>query len=1191
VSTIHQIYCTHCTHGSSALERREGELARRTLGYSARAGSVGANELRKYYRQVERYTYYYLPRDTPGEDKLRLTAATAPRRLVYLPSSGGLQIVGHVCYRQTDTQGRPGSYFAHVLFRDENQQDGAWSAADCLRLWGAPGWVSEDSPDIPFILPSLDSLGEMRNSQPAAIDDKVFLGFLTAPAGGPFHDPGGVIPRRWREQDATARRQTFAEAFSALLAVVGQPRGSSLLLVVEPSVAALIFYGIVRLLPGGGIGDAISLSTFEPNPERLCTTLAATWLYDPQSTDLRPETYRSRAAVVNTIANRRQESPRPASAYVRCMIEKLAGGDWDAVDRMLSNLQLSGCRAAGDLEQLAEVDRLAPSLLQGRQPPAGDLHRSPMVADYLRRTLAFELARVEDLPSELGPLVGSEAGLLILELLAGETEIPGTGHAVELLMTGLSELQIPELIKLPGVADDRKLAVLARYVGEHGRLPPECEWLWEDAAAAEPARVGRALLPGLLPHLGRETLKRLYQNVADRHGVTFVTCLVQGCRGVRGGRRLLTAVIEAVDEQTLLEIHGRHGETFFREYPQDEPAMADKLHGILRSLPDRPDRFSQRLGVILAGEHLLPTDADQHQAAAWGRCRRAILEIGDLQPQRPSVTWLRPTAALEDACRRMTEAVALALPGDLLEDDRVGSKKQDLLRRIGAGLLGGRQLLPPTVWQHKALWKKIDWYFEMGKWPSARLGKMRPKSASLKSSRRALWLAFAGLAATMALGICIAPFVLPEDPQRQGPSPQGPRARTTDIAQQSTSAAAEARRRAERRRAAGRRAAAEKAARGRREAETAARKRAEEEAARRAAEEAQAAAARDAESRLAEARARAEQEAQQRAEAEVAEGAGRAEQWRHKARQFAHQHYGIFVEELVLTQGVARIPDADIEVRTNPPRLFLGAGRLQLDSGTYEFGEGFELSTPAVRQEIPQLAAELGCASVYVEIQHRTGGPCVVANMVPGGAPAQAEVRSANDRAKAEWNRRCRSITAIVYQNVRRPQAAGEPLSEAAPEVEPPAGQPAGAPPAATPGVEQIGGRLLVEAKPSGFRPDNVYMARVRLQVTTASGSTWPKWVRDDYVTHCVIREHSATGKVRTAELLAVSRPKAEQIFASTVKLEIRFEFYRRAENLPGAQPEKVVQSAWQNLQQIVSGTEYRIKFQIPREQLEKLRK
>ena len=139
MSIIQQIYCTHCTHGSSALERREGDLAHRMLGYSARAGSLEAQELRKCYRQLERYAYYYLPRDTPGEEKLRLIAASAPRRLIFFPSTSGLQVAGQVCYRQTDTEGRPGSYFAHVLFQDEQNGLGRWSPVDCLKLWNARG--------------------------------------------------------------------------------------------------------------------------------------------------------------------------------------------------------------------------------------------------------------------------------------------------------------------------------------------------------------------------------------------------------------------------------------------------------------------------------------------------------------------------------------------------------------------------------------------------------------------------------------------------------------------------------------------------------------------------------------------------------------------------------------------------------------------------------------------------------------------------------------------------------------------------------------------------------------------------------------------------------------------------------------------------------------------------------------------
>ena len=118
MSQVQQLYCTHCTHGTSALDRSREDLANKVLGYSARAGSLqDIDELHRYYRQVERYLYYALPEGTPGEQKLKLTAesAGAPQRLVYCPSISGLQMLGQVCYRQKDVEGRPGSYFAHVL--------------------------------------------------------------------------------------------------------------------------------------------------------------------------------------------------------------------------------------------------------------------------------------------------------------------------------------------------------------------------------------------------------------------------------------------------------------------------------------------------------------------------------------------------------------------------------------------------------------------------------------------------------------------------------------------------------------------------------------------------------------------------------------------------------------------------------------------------------------------------------------------------------------------------------------------------------------------------------------------------------------------------------------------------------------------------------------------------------------------
>ena len=137
-SIIHQIYCTHCTFGSSALERRHGEMASQVTGWDARAGSLQGSELRRCYRQLLPLVRYRLPLDASQDDNLRFDADTAPRRLFYHPATNGLRILGQFSHRQTDASPhhRPGAYFGHVLFADANSDP--WSVLDCLKLWGAP---------------------------------------------------------------------------------------------------------------------------------------------------------------------------------------------------------------------------------------------------------------------------------------------------------------------------------------------------------------------------------------------------------------------------------------------------------------------------------------------------------------------------------------------------------------------------------------------------------------------------------------------------------------------------------------------------------------------------------------------------------------------------------------------------------------------------------------------------------------------------------------------------------------------------------------------------------------------------------------------------------------------------------------------------------------------------------------------
>ena len=71
-SKIDQVYGTHCTYGTSALERRVGDGADDVFGYNIRAGSLEGSELRTHFLAISRYLYYKLPSDGSDDLVLRL---------------------------------------------------------------------------------------------------------------------------------------------------------------------------------------------------------------------------------------------------------------------------------------------------------------------------------------------------------------------------------------------------------------------------------------------------------------------------------------------------------------------------------------------------------------------------------------------------------------------------------------------------------------------------------------------------------------------------------------------------------------------------------------------------------------------------------------------------------------------------------------------------------------------------------------------------------------------------------------------------------------------------------------------------------------------------------------------------------------------------------------------------------------
>jgi len=293
VADIDRLYCTHCTFGTSVLEKRTTENATRVLGYSVRAASITDREkIRRVFRAIERLLSYDLPKGTPPTAKLTYDAAKAPRRLVFMPRLNDHQVVGLMSYRSQDTAGRPGSYFGDFLVsRTGATPSEDWSAVDCLRLWPATHtgeivnqwWcdseervaadeAAEVSPIAPETLSSV--------SGPEIISDETFISFLSAEFGTSFEDPGQVIPPRWAEIPAADRQLLFARLAQATVDVLKSGKGT-VTLVVEPSLAALLFYGVCRILPqrllaAYGKFPGLSFSTYDPAPDRATTTLVAT---------------------------------------------------------------------------------------------------------------------------------------------------------------------------------------------------------------------------------------------------------------------------------------------------------------------------------------------------------------------------------------------------------------------------------------------------------------------------------------------------------------------------------------------------------------------------------------------------------------------------------------------------------------------------------------------------------------------------------------------------------------------------------------------------------------------------------------------------------------------------------------------------------------------------------------------------
>jgi len=627
MSWIHQIYATHCTYGSSAIERpRTGESKDRVLGYSARASSFSQSELRRYFRTLERLLYYYLPTDTPPEKKNALTPRTAPQRLFFCPSLSGLQALGCISYRQTDRAGRVGSYFAHVLAAEIKPQETIWDVLECLQLWNAPGWMIQDSEADSYDLPPTATLSALRGGTPYPVDELVLWSFLNTPPHGTFHAPDpSVIPPRWRAMSVEQRRRSFRLALMGYLETADQQR-DSLLVLAEPAVSVLFFYGIARLLPST-LRTALSFSTFETNADRLVTSLAA-MTFDNEQTggDVPAERYR-RGFVVNTWLDKATELRSPDARYADFVLESLAGAPRGtaatlgrSIDQKLARFQQADAAKASDLEEFVKAHDIAEAIVNLTPNLSHEAwKKSSAQTAYVCKSVRQKLAGPAD-PAYLTRVLNSPQYLpLMLEAALQADDDDNCAASLNYLVERIQPLDAVEAMLGPGDGGRRyKLHALRHYVKNNRRLPAKCSWLWMEKRPATRGPQKPLLLIELLQWsaIDAELVRNSLTDVPDE-GLPLLF------RGL-----LLNASLDQSERNDLLtRIANRPGFDVVTLVNEIKPELANHgallgsilsgpLAATLDHIHEQPGPFGEIMAALDAGKSLLAPSAAS-RARAW----------------------------------------------------------------------------------------------------------------------------------------------------------------------------------------------------------------------------------------------------------------------------------------------------------------------------------------------------------------------------------------------------------------------------------------------------------------------------------------------------------------------------------------------------------------------------------------------
>ncbi|MCY2964512.1 MAG: hypothetical protein NT069_12905, partial [Planctomycetota bacterium] len=513
---IEQLYATHCTLATASQHRTTGPRGEEVFEYSARSASVPGNRAHELFQCVEMSVKFALPSDAPSSKKLEYTAENCPwRRLSYFPNLSGKRSASHSVYRQKDTRGRPGSYFAHALLTPNREESDAFGPLDVLQLWKSPEWVLQDDASLPHDLPPPKPLAEWTGFR-QYINESVLIAFLTQPAGGDFSccvDDAfdSAIPARWRDIPVEQRQRLLVDLLACALYTRGARR-DPVWVVVEPGLAALLFFGVFRLLPKTKLIDALSFSTFQSHNDPTAPALAACSFFDPATGDLPPEAYRG--AIINTYNARRGQLLKSIpTETAQILVDRWIAGDEarGALSELRKAARQWSIDTAADLESFLKVDPLVERLVSTEPivPIATEeIPRTPGPRGYLIARLVERLKK-SNTATRVAANLGQDSQRLfrIMELLLDENADAAAHELGQTFCKKLPADLLPPLLANAEISESIRVAALVDFTKKEGTVPSQVDLWVARLPAGYPKTLPRLVLEQVNPTVQCQILR------------------------------------------------------------------------------------------------------------------------------------------------------------------------------------------------------------------------------------------------------------------------------------------------------------------------------------------------------------------------------------------------------------------------------------------------------------------------------------------------------------------------------------------------------------------------------------------------------------------------------------------------------------------------------------------------------------